>query len=376
MSEKIDKLLREELTGQEYRIPESFDKKVNDTIRKIENSSTGNRSKPIFRWADHKAAAVMILVLGLSVVSVTSYGAVNLFQKRMQAMPEKVIEKYNQDVQNSNAEADLYSRKLTKEEEEKIVTLRKQYEENGVFPENEISQVEDAEEIRDEVCFVTKESKFYLPERTLSEEELLQIIDLQEKRDYSLQQKNSAGEEEQQTLNEECSETSIDIVSRLYELDKKELKYISADKEDDVYEYLIQGKDTSYYVYYSDENVADRVMCARKELPAHQTGIKMKKTEIRSLSESIKKQVEVFTDKKIDTENIYCQVDDNGKLVQGTVSYYYQMRDGSGCVAVYSAAYKDIYDIYILEDEKEMKKNIERKVEKAKKNGYQYRAVK
>ena len=77
-------------------------------------------------------------------------------------------------------EADAYSRKLTDSEEEKIISLRKQYEKEGKFPQKEIKQVKSNENIiEQELYFVTEESKFYLPERTLTEEEMLQIIDLQ-----------------------------------------------------------------------------------------------------------------------------------------------------------------------------------------------------
>lgn len=379
MNEIVDKRIKDIFSGQEYRIPESYERKVDETIREIQDRSLEGSRSHRFWLADHKAAGAAIFILFLSVISVTSYAAINMFQKRMSSMPENVIEKYDQDVQKSDAEADTFSRELTASEEERLAALRKQYEEKGVFPEKEIKQVERKEEITEGVvCFAIEESKFYLPERTLSEEELLEIIDLQEKRDFSVQKENSTGESDGKgdypVMDAEWKETSLDIVGKLYGNDKDERKVIFSGRSDDVYEYTVQGKNNSFCVYFSGKDMPDRVMYAKDGLPAHQAGVKINESEIRSLSRKMKKRVKLFTGKEIDSESIYCQVDDSGKLSQGTVSYYYQMKDGSGCVAVYSAAYKDLYDIYTV-DGKQMEKQIKHKTESAERNGYRYRLI-
>ena len=174
MNKSIDELLKDKLVSSKYNIPESFERKLNKTIKEIEDCEVRNSSKRVSWLLANKVASVAILVLMLSVVSISSYAAVNMFQDRMATMPEKVKENYNNDVQKSNVEADAYSRKLTDSEEEKIISLRKQYEKEGKFPQKEIKQVKSNENIiEQELYFVTEESKFYLPERTLTEEEML-----------------------------------------------------------------------------------------------------------------------------------------------------------------------------------------------------------
>ena len=42
--------------------------------------------------------------------------------------------------------------------------------------------------------------------------------------------------------------------------------------------------------------------------------------------------------------------DGNGQLISGTISMYSTMSDGSGCVAVYSSSYKQLYHIYTVKD--------------------------
>ena len=235
MNKSIDELLREKLTSSEYDIPESFEKKVNKTITEIEGRNVRSSSKRVSWLAANKAASVAIFVLILSAVSISSYAAVDLFRERMSEIPEKVQENYNNDVQKSNVEEDAFSRKLTDSEEKKILDLRKQYEENGKFPRNEIRQVKSNENTAaDELYFVVGESKFYLPERTLTEEEMLEIIDLQEKRDYSVRQQNMSTDSSDKNISEPnagLEEQSVSVVANLYNLKEDDLEIASRSEE-------------------------------------------------------------------------------------------------------------------------------------------------
>lgn len=377
MSKSIDELLREKLSGTEYNIPESFDVKLNETINKIENCETGKSSKHVSWLSANKVAGVAILVFALSVISISSYAAVNLFQERMKAIPEKTREKYNNDVQKSSAEIDVYSRKLTDSEEERMINLREQYQKEGKFPEKEIMQITNNKNMaKSELYFVAEESKFYLPDRSLSEEELLEIIDLQEKRDYSVQQQNAASDKSDRNdkRNVKLENQSMEVVTKLYNLNEKNLKIVSADLVDGCYVYVIKGNKVSYSVYYSKEEEVERVILKKDNLPAHQSGEKLKTLKIKLVSEKLKEMVEGFSGKKIDSYNIYSLMDHQENLAHGTVSYYYQMADGSGCVAVYSMVYQDMYDLYII-NTSAMLQEIEEKIKKARGSGYTYQLI-
>lgn len=267
MNKSIDELLKDKLVSSKYNIPESFERKLNKTIKEIEDCEVRNSSKRVSWLLANKVASVAILVLMLSVVSISSYAAVNMFQDRMATMPEKVKENYNNDVQKSNVEADAYSRKLTDSEEEKIISLRKQYEKEGKFPQKEIKQVKSNENIiEQELYFVTEESKFYLPERTLTEEEMLQIIDLQEKRDYSVRRKNREGDPSGNGVsqqNAELEKQSVLVVAKLYNLTENNLEIVSTNIEDTCYEVVVKEGDVRFSVYYSEENVVERVVCKK-----------------------------------------------------------------------------------------------------------------
>ena len=51
-----------------------------------------------------------------------------------------------------------------------------------------------SEVVHGELCFCVENSTFYLPKQELTDDELLQIIDFMEKRDYSVRKKNSVSE--------------------------------------------------------------------------------------------------------------------------------------------------------------------------------------
>ena len=193
MKKSMDEWLREGLTDREYQIPHSYEKKLEQTIKEIENSKVIHRAGCFSRFAVNKAAGVVIFVFLLSAVSISSYAAVNLFRDRMSSMSEIERQNYNNDIQNCKVDEDVLSRELTVEDRERIAVLREQYEKEGKFPQKEIQQMKRNEGIvADELHFVADESKFYLPDRAMTEEEMLQMIDLQEKRDYSVRQQNEA----------------------------------------------------------------------------------------------------------------------------------------------------------------------------------------
>lgn len=182
MDALFEKKLVEELSEDEFNVPEGYEIKISETIQKIQNSEEVKMDKKTHWISNHKVAGVLLVLGVLSVLSGTSYATVNRFRERMNELPKQKVEKYHSDVQNSKVDADGYSRELTREEEKRFVYLRKQFKTKGVFPQKEITEVENQKlVIPDTVCFVPKESKFYLPQRSLSDEEILEIIDLQEK---------------------------------------------------------------------------------------------------------------------------------------------------------------------------------------------------
>lgn len=90
----------------------------------------------------------------------------------------------------------------------------------------------------------------------------------------------------------------------------------------------------------------------------------------------MRKRAEVFTGKEMDTQSSYSMMEDSGELAHGTISFYHQMMDGSVCVAVYSTAYDDLYDMYKLDDMKEARQQIRDKKRAVGERGVRYQEIK
>lgn len=165
-----------------------------DVIRNVKaQTGKGKSSKTCqgsrtYKWQKTAvAAAIVIVVLGVVAFPVRAF-VNSLVQERMEKMTEEEITAAAENVENQEAEADSYSRDYTTSEEERYHDLYQQYK-NGLFPEKELLQVDSEEEAsQHELCYLTTTAHFYLPDRELTDEELLEIIDFILKREYAFTQ--------------------------------------------------------------------------------------------------------------------------------------------------------------------------------------------
>lgn len=136
------------------------------------------------------AAALAVCVLGVPVHAMVK----SLVEARMESIPREEVQAVNDMVQSQDAEADTLSRPYSEKEKARMRELRQAYE-NGTFPEREIMQAENAKEAAaGTLCYDQAASMFYLPDRELTDEELLEIIDFQTRTDYALTQNEAAKE--------------------------------------------------------------------------------------------------------------------------------------------------------------------------------------
>lgn len=134
------------------------------------------------------SAAAFMLVFGA--VSIPSYAAIsNLVRARMEAIPRAEVVATAGMIQGQQIHADQFSREYTKEERSRMNVLRQEYE-NGMFPENTLTLVENESQVPDgnTLIYAKDTGCFYLPDRELTDEELLQILDFNAARDYALEQ--------------------------------------------------------------------------------------------------------------------------------------------------------------------------------------------
>lgn len=139
------------------------------------------------------AAALAVCVLSVGILSVPVRALVNsLVQERMEEVPKEEITKMAEQMQSQRTEANSFTREYTQGEKERRGKLYAQYL-DGLFPEGELPQVDSEEEAENyEFCLLTTNSVYYLPaNRELTDEEILEQIDFEKKRDYALQEQNA-----------------------------------------------------------------------------------------------------------------------------------------------------------------------------------------
>lgn len=139
------------------------------------------------------AAAAFVLIAG---AVIPSQAAIRYFVKdRLENIPKQELEAVNQIVQDqNNAEADSFSREYSKEEIKRMQQMQEAYQ-NGRFPQQTITFTDSVGQIPDDSLSYDPDTGFlYLPDRTLTDEELLQIIDFNYTRDYAVSQGTAAQE--------------------------------------------------------------------------------------------------------------------------------------------------------------------------------------
>ena len=159
---------------------------------KEDNASPEQRKvnrKKISRFPRAAAAAAGVL-LAVGIVGIPVRALVSsLVQERMEEIPAEEHQQMVEMMDSQEVGADSYIREYTQEERDRMSELYTQYQQ-GVFPEGELPQVDSVEEAEKlELCYLTTTSSFYLPDRELTDEELLQLIDFEVKRNYALKKR-------------------------------------------------------------------------------------------------------------------------------------------------------------------------------------------
>ena len=180
-SDFFDRKLYKMAEREQMAVPEELDARVDDILLHLEAKGRGSRHHYSFRRAGILAAACLVLASA----TVTASG---LYQARMESMNHEKREEYFAQLQEANVSADSYSRPLTEDETARLEELRQAYLEQGYFPKRELTLIDSPEKYKKGVAFYAERSTFFLPETELTDEQLLELIDFKEKRDYSLAQ--------------------------------------------------------------------------------------------------------------------------------------------------------------------------------------------
>ena len=157
-------------------------------------------------------------------------------------------------IEERNAEADSFSRELSDSEMERMKELRLSYT-DGMFPEKTLHLVEQGEEMPEgTLCYVIQTGYFNLPEREMTDQELLQIIDFNNVRNYALSQTPAGQEAHREYLAEQ--ERLMGLVAAQEGISREEAVEIAAAQMEDRLGTAADGTKYSY-VYLNEISKAD-----------------------------------------------------------------------------------------------------------------------
>ena len=299
--------------------------------------------------------------------SLGAWAAINLYHEKMQSITQEDKKNYNETVQNSEKAGDSYSRSLTKQEEERMQSLRIAYEKRGKFPENKIREVSKKKDIREnELAFCTENSTFYLPQETLTEEQILEIVDYMEKRDYSVREQNKVVEEtpqpDEKISKKEAMQLACKSIETMYE--------VSTDKADVTCEFnatrTAKGKRLASYQIAlkkqtwlfdalvevdSKEGEIQQIAIEHKKQEEYASGIKVDKKKFVANASIIKNiQKALYPEDKVQKISMQYVCEKDNTLKRGNVKYIVKAETGEAVVYLYSMSTKSVYQMYRLED--------------------------
>ena len=382
MKDYFDVKFSELLQKSEFELPNSYEMRFQNTLEKI----SAKKAKRYFLLFHSKVAAVIALCVVSLSLSIGAGAAINLYIQRMNSLNEEEMLTYNSEVQNTDKEADSFSRQLSKLERDKMLEFREEYETEGRFPTKEILKVQKKSEVvHGELCFCVENSTFYLPKQELTDDELLQIIDFMEKRDYSVRKKNSVSElpssENEKVSEDEAVEFAKKILADVYNLD---ITYADEEIEFETTQNSKGEKLSSYFVYLknrkwefdatveidSETGVLNGIDIDNKSKEECISGIKVEKKRYQEYGSEIRQLYEHLQDgKNIKKMWVTYNYLEDGTLNRGNVKYVIETEDGRGYVFIYSINADIVYDIYQIPDIEFFEKQEKRNTKVNRKNG-------
>lgn len=181
-----DEFLRE-IFSAKLEESDLIDGKMQEAYEVIRKDKSRKRGSSLTRFVYRCATVLGVLFLG---IGGTVFAASNFYQKRMEEMNAKQLDEFY--LNAFQGSAIRFSREMTEEERERYKELQYAYERDGKFPEGNVTYLQGYEDYTGKgVGLYAARSTLFLPDETLTDEELLQIIDFQHKLVYSIEKINA-----------------------------------------------------------------------------------------------------------------------------------------------------------------------------------------
>ncbi len=362
MMDQFDREISDRLQQEAKPLPLEYTEKIDRVLEGL-SEKTEIRRKPVSYW---KYAAALLLFAVLTTTG--TQAAVNLYSKHMTEMNEGEKKDVNRKTQSAKTDEDSFSRELTGEEQERLEKLRNKYETEGVFPQEKLLEVEKIKDVSDQrPVYCYENSTFYLPEEMLTRQQMLQIVDFWERRDYAVSMENKQAEEKSKDQNisqEKAIEIAKEYAEKLYGVDCADaVSTIEYDKT----QLSVDADASSYYVTLEKETwkYSITVEVDSENGSVNQIDLENKKEEEcaagvvpdeKFYRKNVKKVLQYFDKlnlkKDISSIRMIYKLKEDGTLNRGNVKYMVRLRNGSAGVVMYSVSTKDLYRFYRISDYK------------------------
>lgn len=362
MMDQFDREISDRLQQEAKPLPLEYTEKIDRVLEGL-SEKTEIRRKPVSYW---KYAAALLLFAVLTTTG--TQAAVNLYSKHMTEMNEGEKKDINRKTQSAKTDEDSFSRELTGEEQERLEKLRNKYETEGVFPQEKLLEVEKIKDVSDQrPVYCYENSTFYLPEEMLTRQQMLQIVDFWERRDYAVSMENKQAEEKSKDQNisqEKAIEIAKEYAEKLYGVDCADaVSTIEYDKT----QLSVDADASSYYVTLEKETwkYSITVEVDSENGSVNQIDLENKKEEEcaagvvpdeKFYRKNVKKVLQYFDKlnlkKDISSIRMIYKLKEDGTLNRGNVKYMVWLRNGSAGVVMYSVSTKDLYRFYRISDYK------------------------
>lgn len=359
----IDKQIRDFAKKQEINTSRSYNNRILLAINEGKKHDLPKRKEYIYR----KVAIACVCACILTVSGVGVHAAMNYAQSRMEQISDTEKEHYLETLNESTASADSFSRKLTEQEKNRMDELAEDYKMKGVYPNQEMLEISDTNEIiSSRICFMPSSSTFYLPESTLTDEDLLELIDFYNIRDNALnsQQKQEAynTNELEKITQENAVEAAKNMLVVLFDADINHL-----DTQID-YQQSTDGVEafSSDYIFFVNNSTGEKYSVA-VDLQKGMVGSIEKTNDSENYSNNMQPDETMYKDRYVEAEQmatrflnnnetwksskiIYATSND-GMVKNGIVNYDFIAQNGESCIISYSQAAQQFYQVRHFSEE-------------------------
>lgn len=388
MRSRLDREISRRLLQEVPTEPTVKNSRIDQLLCRVRAEDVQDDGKVVRAFSYRTAVAAV----GAAIMLTTgTYAAVDKYHEHLQSMSQEEQKQLNHMTQAQREDADHYSRKLYSQEQKRKELLQKEYK-KGTLPETKLKEVDSQKEVKanggKEVVYCRANSTFYLPKSELTDEQLLQIIDFNERRDYALAKQNQADraraaqrpvdETANKLTEDQAIEAAKQYVSKIYGIDTNQARAAVdvttyEDSEDDEYNIVLKKKGWKY-----EYSVAVKINSGEINQSAISEGDKWISASDASYRKGIERKylrtVQQMMDKIAPNQSIksiygISRFDKQNLLLYGEITYYVRSEDGVTYVIKYAPSDKCLTGVFVHKDFHELWQQMKREKKQDQKEG-------